>query len=154
MIMPNSFLKELLFCFMPRWRNWQTHQLQVLALERAWGFDSLPGHHASPSTFAKASVDAVGFGWLTPHEGDIRRRSVLRSFSEGGLAKTDWPSHDWCSLNLEFYLRRELILVEGRNLQHGIALSSDQSHDLECRNIQEWLCRVAGLIQRPRHVLL
>src|SRR5690606_18907566 len=29
---------------MPRWRNWQTHYLEVVALARAWRFESSPGH--------------------------------------------------------------------------------------------------------------
>src|SRR6188508_27337 len=30
---------------LPRWRNWQTHQVQVLAVATLWGFESLPRHH-------------------------------------------------------------------------------------------------------------
>src|SRR5690349_10102896 len=28
----------------PRWRNWQTHYLEVVAPARAWRFKSSPGH--------------------------------------------------------------------------------------------------------------
>ena len=28
-----------------KWRNWQTHQLEGLALARAWGFESPLPHH-------------------------------------------------------------------------------------------------------------
>ncbi len=32
---------------MPRWRNWQTHQLQELAGSNSWRFKSSPGHFFS-----------------------------------------------------------------------------------------------------------
>ena len=30
-----------------KWRNWQTHQLEGLALARAWGFESPLPHHST-----------------------------------------------------------------------------------------------------------
>ena len=39
---------------MPRWRNWYTHYLEVVALARAWRFESSPGHQ-------KYSADAEYF---------------------------------------------------------------------------------------------
>jgi hypothetical protein len=33
-----------------KWRNWQTHQLEGLALARAWGFESPLSHHSTHLT--------------------------------------------------------------------------------------------------------
>ena len=42
-----------------KWRNWQTHQLEGLALARAWGFESpLPHHHLT--SLGVARMDGPG----------------------------------------------------------------------------------------------
>ncbi len=45
---------------LPRWRNWQTHYLEVVAPERAWRFKSSPGHCRGRSGSASTRVHGTG----------------------------------------------------------------------------------------------
>ena len=48
-----------------KWRNWQTHQLEGLALARAWGFES-PLPHQILSW--KSGAGALDASWPSPRE--------------------------------------------------------------------------------------
>src|SRR3546814_6271801 len=42
-----------------RWRNWYTHQLQVLAVARPWRFESSSGHHLFFSEHLKKCIKSA-----------------------------------------------------------------------------------------------
>ena len=65
---------------MPRWRNWQTHILEVDTPARAWRFESSPGHHNQTfrnfaDRFSRAKRGRERKHWLAAH-GAARQAQV------------------------------------------------------------------------------
>lgn len=49
----------------PRWRNWQTHYLEVVAPARAWRFKSSPGHYRFAGGHNRGRPLFVSGVWLS-----------------------------------------------------------------------------------------
>ena len=68
----------ILFRTARAWWNWQTHQLEVLMIERSWGFETLRAHHAMThaSVAQRTRAPASGAGGRTFKSCRMRHKAL------------------------------------------------------------------------------
>ena len=71
-----------------KWRNWQTHQLEGLAVAIPWGFESPLPHHSTPLSTRLRRAERLAHG-----EPSIRSNVLSEWFASRRLEKRE--SKDW-----------------------------------------------------------